>query len=243
MKTLKRHKELTAEVSRVINAFLAYKNGDTGFYKECIRQWALSDLEKLKTGLLSFELEDMRHELYILDTEPLKRFCRDIEQRYLPVCDEEIFSESNKELYNLLVDTHGKGTAVMMMHKLNEIAHLNNIIVGDVCSIIDELQPQRQAPQEPSTERAKKAFKKALEAGYMKETVTGYKWVYNNGSKASLSYFVVQVYNPDGAAQTPFKALGALFGVKALDRASDKAFTVKKPQKWREAIDELLKDL
>lgn len=144
MEAVSRYKELTSEVSRVINAFLAYKNGDTGFYKECVRRWALSDLETLKMALLSLNVEELRNEFYNLDGEPLKRFCRDIEQRYLPVCDEEIFSESNKELYNLLVDTHGKGTAVMMMHKLNEIAHLNNIIVGDVCSIIDELQPQEQ---------------------------------------------------------------------------------------------------
>ena len=74
METVSRYKELTSEVSRVINAFLSYKNGDTGFYKECVRRWALSDLETLKTALLSFELEDMRHELYILDTEPLKGF-------------------------------------------------------------------------------------------------------------------------------------------------------------------------
>ncbi|MBQ6649581.1 MAG: hypothetical protein IJM66_12120 [Muribaculaceae bacterium] len=241
METVSRYKELTSEVSRVINAFLSYKNGDTGFYKECIRQWALSDLETLKTGLLSFELEDMRHELYILDTELLKRFCRDIEQRYTPLYDEEIFSSNNKELYSLLTDTHGKGTAVMMMDKLKEIAHLNNIIVGDVCSIIDELQPQRQVPQEPSTERAKRAFAKAVEAGMMEKTTTGYKW---HGSKASLSYFVVQVYNPDGSKETPFKALGELFGLSRLDSASNKALLeVKKPQKWREKIDELINDL
>lgn len=240
METVSRYKELTSEVSRVINAFLSYKNGDTGFYKECIRQWALSDLETLKTGLLSFELEDMRHELYILDTEPLKRFCRDIEQRYTPLYDEGIFSSDNKELYSLLTETHGKGS-VAMMHNLKEIAHLNNIIVGDVCSIIDELQPQRQTPQEPSNERAKRAFAKAVEAGFMEKTETGYKW---HGSKASLGYFVVQVYNPDGSKETPFKALEELFGVSRLDSASNKALLeVKKPQKWREPLDELIKDL
>ena len=228
METVSRYKELTSEVSRVINAFLSYKNGDTGFYKECIRQWALSDLETLKTGLLSFELEDMRHELYILDTEPLKRFCRDIEQRYTPLYDEEIFSdENNKELYSLLTDTHGKGTAVMMMDKLKEIAHLNNIIVGDVCSILNELQPQRQAPQEPSTERevpseldteqARKYFERAVEAGLMSEQFEWHK------SQVLLACFAREMslklglnlaQNSDGTYRTSWQPFELLFGLE-----------------------------
>lgn len=218
METVSRYKELTSEVSRVINAFLSYKNGDTGFYKECIRQWALSDLETLKTGLLSFELEDMRHELYILDTELLKRFCRDIEQRYTPLYDEEIFSDENKELYSLLTDTHGKGTAVMMMDKLKEIAHLNNIIVGDVCSIIDELQPKRQAareqsmrrelPSELDTEQARKYFPRAVAAGLLGEQ---YEWQ-TGGNQNQLGYFCGKVYeNP-----RPITALECFFEVKNL---------------------------
>lgn len=193
-------------------------------------------------ALLGFGVEVVRHELYSLDTEPLKRFCRDIAQRYTPIYDEEIFNtESNKELLGLLVQTHGKSTAITMMHNLRDIASLTNLIVGDVCSIIDEEQPQRQAPREPSNERAKRAFAKAVEAGMMEKTATGYKW---HGSKASLSYFVVQVYNPDGSKETPFKALNELFGVSRLDSASNKALLeVKKPQKWREKIDELINDL
>lgn len=243
MAALKRYKELIAEVERVFNVFLAYNNGDTGFYKECVSRWALSDLDALKTALLSFEIEDLRHYLFCLDGEPLKRFCRDLGRRYMPLFDEELFSpESNKELFSLL-QTHGKDTAIKMMHKLKEIASLSNMMMGDVCNIIDELQPQRQAPQEPSTERAKKAFTRAIGAGYMEKTATGYRWLYNGGSKASLSYFLVQVYNPDVTSQTPFKSLGFLFGVKDLDKASDKAFTVKNPQKWRVPLDELIKEL
>jgi hypothetical protein len=198
-------------------------------------------------------VEGVRRELYGLDGEPLKRFCRDIEQRCTPLHDEGIFStESNKELYSLLQDTHGKGIAVMMMDKLREIAHINNIIVGDVCSIIDELQPQeqpqlqRQTPQEPSTERAKKAFKLALEAGYIEETDTGYRWLYLNGrrgSDTSLGYFLLKVYDPDNTSEIPMTALQGLFGVKRLDRATSRATNVQKPQRWRAAIDELLKEI
>jgi hypothetical protein len=108
-------------------------------------------------------------------------------------------------------------------------------------------QPQQgnqpPASQEPSTERAKKAFEKALEAGYMEKTATGYKWLYNGGRKGGLGYFLIMVYNPDNTRITPFTALGALFGVSRLDRAADQATSTKKPQQWRVAIDELLKNL
>lgn len=97
--------------------------------------------------------------------------------------------------------------------------------------------------KEPSTKRAKKAFAAAMEAGYMQKTDTGYKWLYNRGSQSSLVYFLVKAYDPDNTAKTPFTALGKLFGVTRLDSAADKALNPKKPQRWRDKIDELLKDL
>ena len=98
-------------------------------------------------------------------------------------------------------------------------------------------------PQELNTDRAKEIFAKAVKAGYMEKTATGYKWLYNSGSKASLAYFIMQVFSPDNTKQIPFKALGQLFDVTRLDRALDQATTAKKPQQWRGAIDNLLKDL
>ena len=98
-------------------------------------------------------------------------------------------------------------------------------------------------PQEPSTNRAKKAFAAAVEAGFMEKTGTDYKWKYNRGSKASLAYFLVKVYSPDNTSQTPYKALEGLFGVSRLDSAADQAFNAKNPQYWRAELDELLKGL
>lgn len=98
-------------------------------------------------------------------------------------------------------------------------------------------------PQELNTDRAKEIFAKAVKAGYMEKIATGYKWLYNSGSKASLAYFIMQVFSPDNTKQIPFKALGQLFDVTRLDRALDQATTAKKPQQWRGAIDNLLKDL
>ena len=113
---------------------------------------------------------------------------------------------------------------------------------------INSLPPGQRATspattKEPSTERAKTAFERAVKAGYMKKTATGYQWLYNNASKVSLGYFLVQVYNPEGTTITPFMELERLFGVKRLDRAVEQATSVKKPQRWREPIDELLDNI
>lgn len=107
----------------------------------------------------------------------------------------------------------------------------------------DERPIAIQMPTELNTDRTKEIFAKAVEAGYMEKTATGYKWLYNSGSKASLAYFIMQVFSPDNTKQIPFKALGQLFDVTRLDRALDQATTAKKPQQWRGAIDNLLKDL
>lgn len=117
------------------------------------------------------------------------------------------------------------------------------IALRDVGDWLAGVKPPRQQPQEPSNERAKKAFAKAVEAGYMEETANGYKWLYNGGSQVSLGYFVMQVYSPDNTKQIPLKALGRLFGFSRLERAVENATTVKKPQSWREPIDNLLKEL
>lgn len=108
-----------------------------------------------------------------------------------------------------------------------------------------ENKPNRaeNQPQEPSTDRAKKAFAAAVEAGFMEKTGTGYKWKYNRGSNVSLAYFLVKVYSPDNTSQTPYTALGRVFGVSRLDSAADKAFNAKNNQLWREKLDELLKGL
>lgn len=96
---------------------------------------------------------------------------------------------------------------------------------------------------ENSPERAKRAFEMALKDGFMEKTATGYKWLYNGGSKACLAYFLAMVYNPDNSRITPFTLLERLFNVKRLDRAAEQATTAKNPQWWRECIDKLLQEI
>lgn len=92
------------------------------------------------------------------------------------------------------------------------------------------------------TEREKEYFAKAIEAGLMEKTNSGYKWLHNNGLKASLGYFLNRVFNPKGTAQIPYQRMENLFNVTRLDTATDQALTAKKPQKWRKEIDTLFDD-
>ena len=92
------------------------------------------------------------------------------------------------------------------------------------------------------TEWEKIYFAKAVEADLMEKTDRGYRWLHNNGLKASLGYFLHRVFNPKGTAQIPFQRLEALFNKTRLDTAIAQALTVKTPQKWRKEIDILFDD-
>lgn len=111
----------------------------------------------------------------------------------------------------------------------------------EVESNISKSQP---LPDAINTERAKKYFPRAVEAGYMELTETGYKWLFGGaaGGKARLAYFLHKVYNPDGCSQIPYKRLNALFGVVRLDVAIDQMLYAKRAQKWRPQIDILFND-
>lgn len=103
-----------------------------------------------------------------------------------------------------------------------------------------EWQAKLKLQQE--TEREKKYFAKAIEAGLMEKDGDSYRWLHNNGLKASLGYFLNGVFNPKGTAQIPCKRLGVLFGVTRLDTVIYQAVNPKKPQKWRTEIDNLFDD-
>ena len=106
------------------------------------------------------------------------------------------------------------------------------------------LLKQKQAASKPQqiTKREKKYFAKAIEAGLMEKDGGNYRWLHNNGMKASLGYFLNKVFNPKGTAQIPYQCMENLFNVTRLDTAIDQALTAKKPQKWRKEIDTLFDD-
>lgn len=101
----------------------------------------------------------------------------------------------------------------------------------------DIVKPQQE------TEREKKYFAKAIETGLMeKKGDENYKWLHNNGMKASLAYFLNRVFNPKGTTKIPYQRLEALFGVTRLDTALAQVLTAKKTQKWRKEIDTIFDD-
>lgn len=100
-------------------------------------------------------------------------------------------------------------------------------------------QGQRQAAPEPQPEPKQQYFDKAVEKGVMRKTESGYKWLFGgNCGKVRLAYFLTKIHGKYG--KIPFKHYEELFGMKRLDRAVSQLADVKKPQKWRAYIDELL---
>lgn len=119
---------------------------------------------------------------------------------------------------------------------------LNNEETTDTLS--DERADAQHLPDELNTDRAKKYFAKAIEAGYMTPNGNNYKWTFGNrrGKKAALGYFLMKVYDPDQTQQIPFQALERLFGEKRLDSTISAMLSVKNPQQWRSEIDILFND-
>ena len=120
------------------------------------------------------------------------------------------------------------------------------------------LLPQRQQkagnklslPDEVNTPKAENTFARAIEMGWMRERPEGgFGWIGfgKRPSKAQLSYLCAQIYgyqysvrNGNVGDNAPYEALERLFGVKRLDRAMQEVFEAKKPQRWRQQIDQII---
>ena len=105
-------------------------------------------------------------------------------------------------------------------------------------------------PPEIDRPEAKKAFGKALKAGYLEKTSTGYKWVFGgeHGGKARLAYFLYRIYSPQGE-KAPEKALCTLFDTTGLSDAYGRIKQSKwktspyvDPPRWVTEIDKLFED-
>lgn len=80
----------------------------------------------------------------------------------------------------------------------------------------------------------KKYFDRAVSKGYAIEEDGAYKWVQK---KVKLGYFINEVFGKEHSDIIPYKAIESLFGEKRLDSTIDHCMTTKKPQKWRDTMD------
>lgn len=115
---------------------------------------------------------------------------------------------------------------------------------GEGLNATDELRQETARPkQEPAINpREAKYFDRAIKAGVMEKNGEGYKWLHNDGRKASLAYFLQKVFDPDGKTQLPYMRMEKLFGVTRLDTAVYQLANAKRLQKWRANIDNLFID-
>lgn len=94
-------------------------------------------------------------------------------------------------------------------------------------------------PPELNTERARKYFQRAIEAGFMAKTNSAYKWLFGgNKGQARLAYFCGKVYsNP-----YPISQLEVIFNVKNLSASiTQSTYEAKRADviRWRAEIDRI----
>lgn len=106
---------------------------------------------------------------------------------------------------------------------------------------IDYALPKIEPQQEKLTEKEFLSYGKAIKRGMAEKTENGYKWLYKNGSLASLAYFINKIFNSDGTGRIPYKRLQRLWNVNRLDSAVSRLFNAKGTQEWEKKIDELFK--
>lgn len=99
-----------------------------------------------------------------------------------------------------------------------------------------------QLPTIYNTKRELNVYQRAIDAGLMVQTATGYKWGKGErGEKAMLAYFVERLYCPKGTGRLPQKEIEVLFSVSRIDSAITALHNAKgfRGWIWKPAIDEL----
>lgn len=96
-------------------------------------------------------------------------------------------------------------------------------------------------PPEIDRPEARKAFEKALKAGYLEKTSTGYKW--KGLPKAAAAYLCEKIYCPAITDKHPdWGLLGQFLGFDRLAQTAYQNKDTKKEMPWKRAINELFED-
>lgn len=96
-------------------------------------------------------------------------------------------------------------------------------------------------PPEIDRPEARKAFEKALKAGYLEKTSTGYKW--KGLPKAAAAYLCEKIYCPAITDKHPdWGLLGQFLGFDRLAQTAYQNRATQKEMPWKQAINELFED-
>jgi hypothetical protein len=96
-------------------------------------------------------------------------------------------------------------------------------------------------PPEIDRPEARKAFEKALKAGYLEKTSTGYKW--KGLPKAAAAYLCEKIYCPAITDKHPdWGLLGQFLGFDRLGQTAYQNRATQKEMPWKQAINELFED-
>lgn len=96
-------------------------------------------------------------------------------------------------------------------------------------------------PPEIDRPEARKAFEKALKAGYLEKTSTGYKW--KGLPKAAAAYLCEMIYcNGQASKQPKWTVLSSFLGINRLDQISYQNSSTQSERPWKQAINKLIED-
>ena len=132
------------------------------------------------------------------------------------------------------LDETGKNRVLRAIKRWGEHQHHNG---GESGLNGPKTAKELHLPTEIDTPDARRVFGNALEAGFLEETSTGYRWAAGfHGSKAAAAYLCTKVYPYGGR---PWGALSRFLGLTRLDIAAGQVEAGKNPPKWKPIIDGL----
>lgn len=167
-------------------------------------------------------------EYYRQQIQRCKELCpyADGENMLEPVIEKLAERCKGKKGYKVIADDDEKQEYLWRAADRQQVFARRTAAIADWWNTIEPspgLKPLAAYPM-ANTERARKYFAKAILAGMMMETSTGYKWLLpeGRGNKAALAYFLGRVYKDN---YTPDKELEALFGYSRLGQAARNSAT------------------
>lgn len=200
-------------------------------------------------------IEDVKREVWECcpDIDSLPKYTEQFAARFeateIPADIEDLLddsSEAYKELLSLGLGDVAVNMSLIALRLWLWVEAVRQMVADTGAG--DSRMPQ--LPNVLITKKEQMTFAKAIAMGWMvARPGGGYEWLGTNkkGSKAELSYLCAKVYGYQYTADrgnvgdnVPYEALQTLFGVTRLDRAMQQTFEAKKPQRWRQKIDQII---